>query len=329
VTNATHSSVLEAVNLSVVYRLGASTVHAITDASLLVKEGEAVGLVGESGSGKSSLARTAMGLLPEGRAAITSGKVLVAGRDATGWREAEWQQVRGRVVSIVFQDPLSFLNPVLRVGRQIDEAVAPSDPDRANRARVRELLDLVRLPGRVESAYPHELSGGMRQRALLAIALASRPRLLIADEPTTALDVTVQAEILQLLSDIKAQVNMSLLLISHDLRVVSGLCSRVYVMYAGRTVEYGSRREVFGSPQHPYTVGLIAAATVSKNPDGSYSTIEGEPPNLSVVTKGCPFEPRCPFAMEICRREMPPVFPSVESQHGTRCWLLRPDKDKN
>lgn len=320
------NSILELVDLSIAYRLGSSVVHAITEASLVVGAGEAVGLVGESGSGKSSLARTAVGLLPEGRAAITSGELLIDGRDATHWSESQWQKTRGKVISIVFQDPLSFLNPVLRIGRQIGEAVSADRDVRSTRSRVRELLELVRLPSKLESAYPHELSGGMRQRALLATALASRPRLLIADEPTTALDVTVQAEVLQLLVDIKRQVNMSLLFISHDLRVVSGMCSRVYVMYAGHTVEYGARRDVFGSPQHPYTQGLLAAATDSRNPDGSYATIEGEPPNLTHPGLGCPFTPRCPFAMAICTEQMPPVFRSADGQRGARCWLLQPNE---
>jgi ABC-type dipeptide/oligopeptide/nickel transport system ATPase component len=236
-----------------------------------------VALVGESGSGKSTVARASLGLLPPRIARIEAGSLLIAGREMAAATEREWEQMRGYPAAMVFQDPLSYLNPVMRVGKQIAESVRRHDP--ANRdvaGRVAELLDLVRLRESVIRAYPHELSGGMRQRVLLAIALGCRPKLLIADEPTTALDVTTQAEILALLRDLRQRLGMAMLLISHDLGVVWEESERVYVMFRSRIVEQGSTREVFSRPGHPYTAGLIQAAKAARNSDGRFATIEGE-----------------------------------------------------
>jgi ABC-type dipeptide/oligopeptide/nickel transport system ATPase component len=239
--------------------------------------GESVALVGESGSGKSTVARAALGLLPARIARIEAGRLLIEGRDMASATEKQWERQRGHPVAMVFQDPLSYLNPVMRVGRQIAESVRRHDPGVKNvNARVAELLDLVRLSESVIRAHPHELSGGMRQRVLLAIALGCRPKLLIADEPTTALDVTTQAEILALLRDLRRRLGMAMLLISHDLGVVWEECERVYVMFRSRIVESGDTREVFTQPTHPYTAGLIQAAKAARNSDGRFATIEGE-----------------------------------------------------
>jgi ABC-type dipeptide/oligopeptide/nickel transport system ATPase component len=268
---------LQTRGLTIAYRSRAGSMRAVQDLSIEVREGESVALVGESGSGKSTVARAALGLLPTGVGRIEAGQLLVEGRDVTAWSEKQWEGLRGHPIAMVFQDPLSYLNPVMRVGRQIAESVRRHDPGTKDvNARVAELLDLVRLRESVIRAYPHELSGGMRQRVLLAIALGCRPRLLIADEPTTALDVTTQAEILALLRDLRQRLGMAMLLISHDLGVVWEECERVYVMFRSRIVESGATREVFANPQHPYTAGLIQAAKAARNSDGRFATIEGE-----------------------------------------------------
>jgi len=270
-------ALLRTEGLTIAYRSRGGSTTAVQDLSIEVREGESVALVGESGSGKSTVARAVMGLLPGRIARIEAGRMSIEGRDVTRCSEREWEDLRGHPLAMVFQDPLSYLNPVMRVGRQIAESVIRHDRGVRNvDARVAELLDLVRLRESVVRAYPHELSGGMRQRVLLAIALGCRPRLLIADEPTTALDVTTQAEILALLRDLRRRLGMAMLLISHDLGVVWEECERVYVMFRSRIVEQGSTREVFTHPPHAYTAGLIQAAQAARNSEGRFATIEGE-----------------------------------------------------
>jgi oligopeptide/dipeptide ABC transporter ATP-binding protein len=306
--------------LRLVYEGARGSTVAIEEASLDVGEGEAVGLVGESGSGKSSLARALLGLLPRNVGRITGGTISIAGRDVTHLSRREWEKLRGQPMAMVFQDPLSSLNPVMRIGTQIGESVRRHDRDVDVAKRIDELLGLVRLPPAVAGAYPHELSGGMRQRALLAIALGCRPAMLVADEPTTALDVTTQAEILVLLRELRGKLGMALLLISHDLGVVADACDRVVIMYSGRTVEWGSTSDTFARPGHPYAAALLAAGRVMRNEQGLFVTIEGE-----VGTgggQGCPFAPRCPHVMPRCRAEMPPAFAAGGRGHAARCWLL-------
>jgi len=263
--------------LSIAYHSRNGSVMAVRDLSIEVREGESVALVGESGSGKSTVARAMMGLLPARIASIDSGRILIEDRDVTAFSDRQWESLRGYPFAMVFQDPLSYLNPVMRVGRQIAESVRRHDPKVQDvPARVAELLELVRLPPGSIRSYPHELSGGMRQRVLLAVALGCRPKLLIADEPTTALDVTTQAEILALLKDLRQRLGMAMLLISHDLGVVREECERVYVMFRSRIVESGATRAVFANPTHPYTAGLIKAAKAERNSEGRFETIEGE-----------------------------------------------------
>jgi oligopeptide/dipeptide ABC transporter ATP-binding protein len=314
--------ILRVEDLVVTHKSRGALLRAVNGASFLIRAGEAVGLVGESGSGKSTLARALLGLNPERVSRVESGRIIIAGRDAARFSEAQWEGLRGEPVAMVFQDPLSYLNPVMRVGRQIAESVTRHDPGIAVAARVEELLDLVKMPKGVARAYPHELSGGMRQRALLAVALACKPRLLIADEPTTALDVTTQAEILALLRDLRARLGMAMLLISHDLGIVASACERIYVMYAGRIVEWGPTRAVFGKPAHPYTQGLFEAARAARDARGRFATIAGDPPNLALAAQGCPFAPRCTKAMEICAKAMPEISSLAEdASHELRCWL--------
>ena len=270
--------------LQISYGPRQSAVIAVRDASIAVAKGESVALVGESGSGKSTLARAMLGLLPEKTARIDGGRILVEGSDVTAYSQRQWEKLRGNPIAMVFQDPLSYLNPVLRVGRQIAESVVRHDPNsRDVPGRVGELLELVRLPRTLARSYPHELSGGMRQRVLLAIALGCQPKLLIADEPTTALDVTTQAEILALLRDLRQRLGMAMLLISHDLGVVWQESERAYVMFRSRIVEEGATRDLLSSPQHPYTAGLIKTAKVARNSRNRFETIEGEFATSSTV----------------------------------------------
>ncbi len=317
-------SVLVVDDVHMTYQSHGRIVHALQGASLEVNEGEAVGLVGESGCGKSSLGRALMGLNPPTVATIDSGHISVAGRDVTHLSEREWPEVRGNPVAMVFQDSLSFLNPVMRIEEQIAESVRTHDRGADLRKRVRELVQLVRLPSAVLRSYPFELSGGMRQRVGIAIALGCKPRLLVADEPTTALDVTTQAEIIVLIDELRRSQGMALLLISHDLGVVRSVCDRVYIMYAGRMVESGSTSEVFGSAAHPYVEGLLAAAQTERQ-GRHFASIKGEVPNLSAPITSCPFAPRCPKAFDPCSREMPPTFElNSATGHTVRCWLHGP-----
>lgn len=313
--------ILNVEELRLSYRTKHGMVHAIRDASLTIGVGEAVGLVGESGSGKSSLARAIMGLLPAGVSTIEKGRIIVGGRDVTHLSDRQWERLRGQPVAIVFQDPLSYLNPVMRVGAQIAESVVRHDPSENVRERVEELRGLVKLPEFCVRAYPHELSGGMRQRALLAGALGCRPQLLIADEPTTALDVTTQAEILLLLDEMRLRLNMALLLISHDLGVVSAACQRVYVMYAGTTVEWGGAGHVFSNPAHPYTEALLRSAESIPDKTARFPTIEGNVPDPADNIDGCPFAPRCTRRIEPCFTAMPDARTLAFDDHVARCWL--------
>jgi oligopeptide/dipeptide ABC transporter ATP-binding protein len=323
--NGRHSSeaLLAAEDLHLSYQTASGSLHVLRGVSLEVRPGEAVGLVGESGSGKSTFARAALGLLSTHSVTIDSGRLTVAGEDVGHWSEEEWGRLRGNPVAIVFQDPLSYLNPVLRLGFQISEALRRHDPKASTRARIDELLQLVQLPPSASHSYPHELSGGMRQRGLLAMALACRPRLLIADEPTTALDVTTQAEILRLLRDLQKRLDMALLLITHDLGVVSSVCDRVYVMYAGEIMETGPTRSVFDHSAHPYTKGLIESARMLRAPNGRFATVPGDVPSPAESVPGCPFGPRCKHAFERCVQS-PPAF-AVSAGQSARCWLLEAD----
>ena len=293
----TMPALVDVERLQVSYLTPRGTVAAICDASIEIGAGEAIGLVGESGSGKSTLARALAGLLPR-TARIDEGRIVIDGRDVTRATRREWEALRGSPVAIVFQDPLSFLNPVMKVGAQIAESVARHDPSSNVAVRVIELLDVVKLPAACARSYPHELSGGMRQRVLLAIALGCRPRLLVADEPTTALDVTTQAEILALLDELRRALGMSLLLISHDLAVVSTACRRLYVMYAGYTVEVGDAQTLFSRPAHPYTAALLEAAHLARGPGGRFVSLQGDGRKSE---QGCPFSLCCPRAVALCQ----------------------------
>jgi oligopeptide/dipeptide ABC transporter ATP-binding protein len=286
----------------------ASPLLAVRDVSFAVSAGETLAVVGESGSGKSVTALAAMGLLdPPGR--ITAGDVRLGGRSLVGLRDDQYRLVRGSELAMVFQDPLSALNPVLTIGAQVAEAVTAHGGSRAaGWKRALEMLERVGVApaARLSRAYPHELSGGMRQRVLLAMALANEPKVLIADEPTTALDVTTQAQILDLVAELQREMGLAVVLVSHDLGVVAGIADRVVVMYAGRVVESGSTADLFTRAGHPYARGLLASVPRVDDARGTLSAIPGTPPDPARLPSGCAFHPRCPLAVARCRDAVPP-----------------------
>ncbi|WP_418058435.1 ABC transporter ATP-binding protein [Pimelobacter simplex] len=303
---------LEVTDLRTVFHTARGDVHAVDGVSFSLAPGESLGLVGESGSGKSVLGRTVMGLIGSSATTTVSGSVLLDGRSVHDLRPAERRRLWGPEVAMVFQDPMTSLNPVKRVGTHLTETLRRHL--RCSRAEATERgIDLLRQVGIPEPArrmrqYPHELSGGMRQRVVIATALACDPRLLIADEPTTALDVTVQKQILDLLGSLVAERTMAMVLVSHDLGAVAGRTDRVQVMYAGRTVESGPTRPVFGAPRHPYTDALLASIPrLSNAPHTVLRTIEGNPPDMGRPPEGCRFAPRCGFASDRCRADQPVV----------------------
>jgi len=289
---------LDVRGLSVDIGQGAAALRVVNDLSLTVRRGEAVGLVGESGSGKSMTAFALLNLFPSPLARVAAGQVLLEGRDLARLPPAELRAVRGARVGMVFQDPTSYLDPMMPVGRQIAEPLRAHGRTEGLAARVLELLDLMELPNaaRVARQYPHELSGGMRQRILIASALAMRPALLIADEPTTALDVTVQAGILKLLMRLRKELDLGILLITHDLAVVAETCQRVNVMYAGQVVEANEVGPLFAAPRHPYTQGLLASILSPQSRAHSLFSIPGSVPIAGHWPTGCRFHPRCPIA---------------------------------
>ena len=299
-------------------------VKALNDVSIRLKEGEVLGIVGESGSGKSVTAYSLMGLTAH-PGKLVSGSLYFNGHQIETMSEKEMRKIRGNEISIIFQDPMTSLNPVYTIGNQIMEAILlHTDKKKAQaRERAKELLELVGInePEKRLKQYPHELSGGMRQRVMIAIALACEPKLLIADEPTTALDVTIQAQILELMMELKDKLGMAIIMITHDLGVVASMCERIAVMYAGKIVEYGTAEDIFYRPRHPYTKGLIRSIPrLDTKEHERLVPIEGTPIDLLNPPKGCPFAPRCDECMKICLREMPPVTELGEI-HYTQCWL--------
>jgi oligopeptide transport system ATP-binding protein len=306
-------------------------VKAVRGISLELVRGEAIGIVGESGSGKSITMMSTMRLL-EDNGKIKEGQILFDERDLSKLSEKEMERVRGNEIGMIFQDPMTSLNPVFTIGEQLMEPLIKhkkiSKADAFNKAV--EMLELVGIPSpeRRMKQYPHEFSGGMRQRAMIAMSLVCAPKLLIADEPTTALDVTIQAQILELMKDLKAKIGMSIILITHDLGVVADVCNRIYVMYGGTIVESGSSGDIFYEPKHPYTWGLLRSIPNPKvDTKVRLKPIEGTPPDLLKPPIGCPFAPRCEFTMKICLKERPEKF-KVGQNHCSSCWLNHPDAPK-
>lgn len=307
----------------------AGEVKALNGVSFSMEEGEVLGIVGESGSGKSVTAYSIMGLTAyPGR--LVGGTVRFNGHKIDEMTEKEFRKIRGNEVSIIFQDPMTSLNPVYTIGNQITEVIKlHTDKTSAEaHARAKELLELVGInePEKRLKQYPHELSGGMRQRVMIAIALACEPKLLIADEPTTALDVTIQAQILELMQELRKKLGMSIIMITHDLGVVASMCEKIAVMYAGHIVEYGTADEIFYEPKHEYTKGLIKSIPkLNVETTERLVPIEGQPVDLLNPPAGCPFAPRCANCMKICLHEMPPKT-ELSDTHYSHCWLLQKDE---
>jgi len=318
-------SLLEIRDLRTQFRTDDGVVHAINGVSFAVDEGQTLGIVGESGCGKTVTALSVLRLIPEPPGEIVGGQVLFQGRDLLLVGNQEMSEVRGNKIGMIFQDPMTSLNPVLRIGEQITEALElhlGMDPKVA-RERAIELLQLVGIPEAEERIddYPHQFSGGMRQRAMIAMALSCNPYLLIADEPTTALDVTIQAQIIDLVKRLKREIGLAIIWITHDLGIIAGLADRVLVMYAGYVVESADVRDLYRDPRHPYTLGLLASIPRLDEGRGKALTpIEGVPPDLINMPSGCPFRPRCAYATGHCSQSMPELR-RVTGEHMVACWV--------
>ncbi|MED4785187.1 ABC transporter ATP-binding protein [Brevibacillus choshinensis] len=315
--------VLEVKQLKTHFKTANGIVKAVDGVDLTIYEGETVGIVGESGCGKSVTSLSVMGLLPKPMAYIEQGSILFSGRDITQLSEREMRKLRGNEISMIFQEPMTSLNPVFTIGQQLSEPL--KQHTRLSKKEIRQaviaMLQSVGIPRaeQIMNEYPHQLSGGMRQRAMISLAMLCQPKLLIADEPTTALDVTIQAQILQLMKEIKARTNMAMMLITHDLGVVAEMCDRVTVMYAGQVVESADVRTIFNRPTHPYTQGLLASLPMSNERKGELQSIPGSVPRPDEVPIGCAFAPRCSYATDRCREERPPLI-AIENQL-CRCWF--------
>jgi oligopeptide/dipeptide ABC transporter ATP-binding protein len=318
---------LDVRHLSTQFTTRGGVVRAVDDVSWDVREGETVALVGESGCGKSVSALSVMRLVAAPAGRIVGGEIWFKDRDLLGLSEAEMRRVRGREIAMVFQEPMTSLNPVLSVGRQLTEGLEihlGADHARA-RARAEELLQMVGIsdPTRRLRQYPHQFSGGMRQRMMIAMALACQPSLVLADEPTTALDVTIQAQILELMKSLSRRLGVAMLIITHNLGVVARYADRVNVMYGGRIVEQGTAREIYAHPRHPYTLGLLRSVPRLDAPRRArLDPIDGQPPDLSRLPAGCAFAPRCAFRVERCLVERPVLRPAGDDGHVSACWEI-------
>lgn len=317
------SNILEIKNLRVSFGSGDSRVEVVSGVSISVPMGKIVGVVGESGCGKTVTALSVMRLIPEPPGKIDSGEIIFDGADILKYCDRDMRSVRGNRISMIFQEPVSSLNPVFTVGDQIGEALRThlKVSRKEERERVIELLKLVGIPApeRRMNNYPHEMSGGMSQRVMIAMALACSPEVLIADEPTTALDVTIQAGILELIDDLRAKMGMAVLLITHDLGIIAEVADEVYVMYAGKIVEHAVTKDIFREPKHPYTVGLLNSIPDLHESKEKLSAIPGVVPSAGSYPPGCRFQDRCPLVIERCRNEEPP-FAEHAPHHYSACW---------
>ena len=318
-------------DLSVVYATEDGVVRALNKATLQLHKGETLGLVGETGAGKTTLARGIMRLVPQPPGKITSGEVIYDGTDLLKLPEREMRQLRGRQISMIFQDPMTSLNPVMTVGHQIQEVITTHHPHLSKdeaRKQAEEMLEMVGISASRYDDYPHQFSGGMKQRVVIAIALACNPQLLIADEPTTALDVTIQAQVLEMIHDLKRKNNTAMLLITHDLGVVAQNCDSVAIIYAGEVVEYGTLRQVYTQIMHPYTSGLFNSVPSLETTAKRLAAIDGMMPDPTVLPQGCKFADRCKYATERCRKEEPALV-EMSDGHKVRCFRYSEEVEKN
>jgi len=311
-------------NLRVEYQSDGQIVHAVNDVSLKLERGKTLGLVGETGAGKTTIAKSILRILPDVGSRIVDGEIYLDGVNLLELPETEMRKIRGNKISMIFQDPMTALNPVIRVGDQISEVIRlHSDSKNAadHEKRAKEMLEIVGIPAERYYAYPHQFSGGMKQRVVIAIALACNPDLLLADEPTTALDVTIQAQVLDLIAELRKKYNTSMLLITHDMGVVAQVCDTVAVIYAGNIVEYGTKEQIFKHPTHPYTIGLFGAIPDISKDEEWLHPIEGLPPDPTNLPEGCSFAPRCKYATDACRKE-PIIVYKTEDGHDCRCCRI-------
>lgn len=307
-------------DLSVYYYRERETIKAVNNINLSISNGESIGIVGETGAGKTTLALSIMGLLPKETGKVANGSIYYNGKDLVTASEENIRKIRGNDISMIFQDPMTSLNPILTVADQIAEVIEEHEKvsKRESLEKAGDMLELVGIPRGRMNEYPHQFSGGMKQRVIIAIALACAPQLLLADEPTTALDVTIQAQILAMIRDLRERMNMSLILISHDLGVVAQVCDKIAIMYAGGIVEFGDIKEIFKSPYHPYTRGLFDAIPNLKKNVRRLKSIQGLTPNPANLPLGCPFEERCSLAFDKCKEKMPQMVGS--ESHKVACF---------
>lgn len=323
-----NETILEVKDLAISFKTFDGKVRAVRGVNFDLKRGETLAIVGESGSGKSVSTKAINGLLPKKNVIIESGEILFDGKDLLTLPEAEMEKIRGKEIAMIFQDPMTSLNPTLMVGKQIAEPMI-KHLGHSKEEAIEKAIEWMRLvgiknPEETHKHYPHQFSGGMRQRVMIAIALACEPKILIADEPTTALDVTIQAQILELMNELKDTIDTSIIFITHDLGVVAQMANRIAVMYAGQIVELGSDDEIFYNPKHPYTWGLLASIPSVDERQTELYTIPGSPPNLSLDLKGDAFAPRNAYALEIDFEKEPDMF-KVSDTHYAKTWLLHPD----
>lgn len=325
-----HKKILSVQDLTVSFFTKAGEVQAVRGASWDLHEKETIAIVGESGCGKTVSIQTVMGLLQKPAGRIKKGSVFFNGQEITNYTAKQFRQIQGNSMTMIFQDPLTYLNPTMRVGKQIAEAYREHHHVSRSEAhkRVLEMMELVRFPTPESNMkrYPHELSGGMRQRIMVAMALICDPQILFADEPTTALDVTIQAQIVDLMNNLKDRINTSIVLITHDLGVVAQMAERVYIMYAGKIVEHGDALTIFKNPKHPYTWGLLASVPrLDSENKKELQSIPGTPPDLLRPPAGCAFAPRCRYAMNICKFREPACYSFKEEGHYAACWRYDPE----
>ena len=318
--NHQNRALLSVEDLEVRYVLSEETVCAVNGVSFTVNKGETLGLVGETGAGKTTIAKAIMSILPDPPAKIKNGKIMYGQKDLLAMKEKEVRKIRGKKISMIFQDPMTALNPVFTVGEQIAEVVKIHENLKGKESikRAVEMLEMVGIPGERYGEYPHQFSGRMKQRVVIAMALACNPELLIADEPTTALDVTIQAQVLEMMTKLKEQLNTAMILITHDLGIVAQMCDKVAIVYAGEIVETGSAEDIFDRPAHPYTTGLFNALPSLADDQTRLTPIHGLVPDPTALPKGCKFHTRCPYASEECEKTVPPLK-ETEPGHYTRC----------
>ncbi len=316
-----NDNIIEIKNLTIQYKTDERTVEAVNGLNLTLSRGETLGLVGETGAGKTTTALGIMGLIPDPPGIVTEGEIIFQGQDLLKLNKHKLRAIRGKKISMIFQDPMTSLNPVVTVGDQIAESFRIHEKLSYADAtlKAKEMLELVGIPGERYSEYPHQFSGGMKQRVIIAIALSCNPELLLADEPTTALDVTIQAQVLNLISKLKREKNTSMILITHDLGVVVEVCDKVAIMYAGEIVEYGSLIQIYDNTCHPYTKGLFGSIPDIESKADRLNPIPGLMPDPANLPDGCSFEPRCKYSCEKCKTQNPPDI-EVEAGHFVKCF---------